>query len=776
MVLLLFVIHDIGTGKTSTLTKLIQCLVACNCRVQAVAPTNVAICELARRYRDKLTLNNSDRSRLREMIVLGRLDRLKIEDGDDLADVHFDARVECLQRAFLTYSNERMKFNNTLKGQETSFEDFGENVKSLHRIIHDSIMYAPPYFVKGKRGFSTPEVQSAFAELTNISEAHYDMWRSGDTSCPPQITQCAIVVQSFLARFNLSEKEASKLKLLVLHQANAIFSTVSTAGRDIMSLVDVDVVIVDEATQMVQAETALVMKKSMRCLVLAGDDQQLPATVLSSACKRFGYDESLFSRLIKNRYESSLLNIQYRMHPLISSWPSQQFYSGNILDGKNVLSASYSKTWHKSIPPLSVYDVRDGSEERHEYGSIFNEVQATVVRKLIGKLTRDTRPEQIRVGIVSPYREQVNLLSHLDRVSQEGLSVKTGSIDGFQGQEFDIIILTTVRSNERGEIGFLNDLRRLNVGITRARFALIVVCDIATLSRNETWKAYLDYAKNCGTMFNSFNCKLLKETAQDVSADAKMFSELTDPTLSSEIFERAPWRSIFASDLKTSLTNMNKELRQSIVKRIHNISYGKWPKREHSHPAVSEKYRHVIHVYRVLSRRLVWSVDVNQTSCTQCIKLWDVVNEEQLSKCIRKVESSLTPYSDAYLKRCAFRKSETESAKINEPFTFFPVDVDFQWYVRRPSANAKPITDVALATPRAKLEQRSVKESSVLTKFYELTTNVARLLASSVDLQSIELPFAMSKEEEHIVRANQSMFILGRSGTGMPMLLSFFVL
>ncbi|KAJ1441749.1 AAA domain-containing protein, partial [Ochromonadaceae sp. CCMP2298] len=119
----------------------------------------------------------------------------------------------------------------------------------------------------------------------------------------------------------------------VVAEASLVFSTVNVSGKKVLDAACFDVAVVDEATMMVQAETALVLRSSLQCLVLAGDDKQLPAMVTSMQCKHLGFGESLFSRLLRLQYPYSLLETQYRMHPHISAWPRGQFYEGRVVDG-----------------------------------------------------------------------------------------------------------------------------------------------------------------------------------------------------------------------------------------------------------------------------------------------------------------------------------------------------------------------------------------------------------------------------------------------------------
>ena len=753
-----------GTGKTNTLTKLIHCLVKSKCIVHAATSTNVAICELARRYRSDITVNGTNLSRLREVILIGRQKRLKIDNDDAISDILFDKRVEDIAEVLERYEYRKIQFYNAVNRRNMSYEDFGETMLALSRIIRSAILYLPQDMVKGGQDF-TPSTQSAISNLLNIPEESFNVLMDPLGLRPEHIVTSIETVQQFLSNFKIHKEGCSMAyaKSLVMDQVKVFFSTVTSSGR----CQNVDVCIVDEATQMVQAATALVMRARMRCLVLAGDDKQLPATVLSKHCQLLGYGESLFSRLMKNGYESSLLTVQYRMHPVISAWPNEQFYNGHINNGENVRSPTYTKIWHSAIPPLSVYDIPDAVESKLESGSIYNAGQATVIRKLVVRIGKYLSELGVSasVGVVSPYREQVNILSHLERKEPHSITVKTGTVDGFQGQEFDIIILSTVRSNDKGVIGFLEDLRRLNVAITRARFALIVVCDTKTLSHNRAWQSYIEYVNGLNAIFTTSNSDMLKRVAREIHAEEYRFACVKDANKfqKKDIFLEAPWGSIFVQELQMTLSTMTPTMREAVIRRILNILNGEWPKRERRHQLVSVKFRDIIHIYKVDSRYIVWSVDVNQCSTTQHIKLWDVVAESNIPKCIRKVEKSFNSYTEAYLARCSYRKPKSASGKV-EPH-MWPHEDGFTWYLGKQTAtDTTPENDQISCVPP--VEQSSVWAASGLRKFFDLTSRVAHLFLTQSNLEDIELPFVMSQEEGAIVTAKKSMIILGRSGTG----------
>jgi hypothetical protein len=194
--------------------------------------------------------------------------------------------------------------------------------------------------------------------------------------------------------------------------------------------------------------------------------------------------------------------------------------------------------------------------------------------------------------------------------------------------------------------------------------------------------------------------------------------------------------------------------KEGIMKRVVAIAHGEWPKRERGHPLIPERYKEVMHVYLVQCRyRLVWSVDVkcSQLRREQCIKVWDVVTDNGVGRCIRRAESSLSAYTDEYVARCARRFSPPDERQSKYHPDVWATDIVL---FHKPPKNSHG----------ANLEHRAVQSSAVLMKFYPLSSATAKRLATSSG--HIELPFVMSKEEESIVRSERSEFILGRSGTG----------
>eukprot|EP00597_Dinobryon_sp_UTEXLB2267_P014593 CAMPEP_0170119096 /NCGR_PEP_ID=MMETSP0020_2-20130122/14169_1 /TAXON_ID=98059 /ORGANISM="Dinobryon sp., Strain UTEXLB2267" /LENGTH=3522 /DNA_ID=CAMNT_0010348355 /DNA_START=356 /DNA_END=10924 /DNA_ORIENTATION=- len=856
-----------GTGKTSTLVALIQSLIECGLKVHASAPTNVAVCELARRVllatgifkKPETTVigpidgvRTADSSgiklRLGNFLLIGDATRLKIQDDptNALHEILFDDRILRIRDNFIAINMSISNFLAMIRRRRYSANDddvrvpppqkvtveSNENDELIGKSLKTSLtnMYsqfsimiheAPLHIVSGLRSHANKEhLLTLLSVASGYSEEVIGIWFN---STPVKLSQQQqkqqlLVVQHQQKQYqqnansNFESKYADlqrtlsnyteaveledvlkqlsslivqvKIKPLpdnlkedVIKQASIVFSTVNVSGREIFNFVNFDVAIVDEATQLVQAETAIVLRKSLRCLVLVGDDKQLPATVISKNCCAMGYEMSCFSRLLQLGYPFSLLNIQYRMHPDISRWPRIEFYDGLIEDGDNVCSEAYSKAWHEALPPYSVFDISIGREETNHVGSKYNEAEAVLVRKLLGQIRN--MKGRISVGIISPYSAQIDILKHLETQStpiseldsgidenQSSVSVRVCTVDGFQGQECDIIIFTAVRSNNKSVIGFLEDERRLNVAATRARFSFILICNAGTVSSaNNTWARLIENAQQRDTLYNSASNKLISDTSRKMKNEEDRFKSFDSNN--PELFESAVWKMTFGSDFQKAASKCTiKHVSSLLSKALIQLAFGEWPKYMIQCNSVSMEYRNVIHVYKVLQFSIVWSVDVNQGNGVQYIRIWNFVKDNELSVALSRVETVLKTYSEEYINRCAERLYKKQ---IVFPKAWEVLQNDsFVWKVAmRKSTNNSKVDSIDGNVVEVSKEKSQVNDAAVLTKFYELTTNVVKLLTSARDdIGNIELPFTMSPEQDKIVRDPKSLFILGRSGTG----------
>ena len=289
-------------------------------------------------------------------------------------------------------------------------------------------------------------------------------------------------------------------------QARVIASTLVGASNKILDGQHYSTLFIDEAAQALEPACWIAIRRANR-VIFAGDHCQLPPTVKSIAALKAGLGKTLMERIVDSKPEVvTLLDTQYRMNEEIMRFSSSWFYDGKV--------KAAPITVHRGIldydtPIEWVDDVANDDETVGEtfvgetFGRI-NKVEARQVMELlqayfekIGK--QRILDESIDVGIISPYRAQVQYLRHLIKKEtffkpfRHLLSVNT--VDGFQGQERDVIIVSLVRSNNDGQIGFLRDLRRMNVAMTRARSKLIIIGDHETLAHHEFYKKLYEYIK-----------------------------------------------------------------------------------------------------------------------------------------------------------------------------------------------------------------------------------------------------------------------------------------
>ncbi len=261
---------------------------------------------------------------------------------------------------------------------------------------------------------------------------------------------------------------------------------------------DFDLVVLDEASQ-ASEPLSWVPLTIARKAIFAGDANQLPPTIYSKEAAEGGLTVTLFDRLKKILPASSqtLLRVQYRMHENIMRFPSQEFYEGKLIADETVAKHLASELAGVAPSDLTSRPVTYVDTAGAGFDEVWNDMlesrenkgEAELAVKLLYELLGSgIKPKD--VAILTPYTAQAKLLKTL--VREPGLEI--GSVDGFQGREKEAIILSLVRSSEAGQIGFLSDMRRLNVAITRARRCLIVVGDSATIGRHPVYARFVAHA------------------------------------------------------------------------------------------------------------------------------------------------------------------------------------------------------------------------------------------------------------------------------------------
>ncbi|CAL5018900.1 unnamed protein product [Urochloa decumbens] len=302
----------------------------------------------------------------------------------------------------------------------------------------------------------------------------------------------------------------------LLQRAKSVLCTASSSYRlhYLPNAQPFEVLVVDEAAQLKECESLIPLQlPGVRHAVLIGDEYQLPALVKSKICEDAEFGRSLFQRLVSLGQPKHLLNKQYRMHPWISKFPVESFYGGRISDGANVLSREYERKYLTGpmYGSYSFIDIDGGKESTGKHDrSLINPVEAAAVARIVQRLFKESveTRKSIRVGVVSPYKGQVRAIQEKlaggAYAMHEGFSVKVRSVDGFQGAEEDVIIFSAVRSNTAGKIGFLADVNRTNVALTRAKHCLWILGNAKTLASGKTiWREIVADAKERGRFFDA---------------------------------------------------------------------------------------------------------------------------------------------------------------------------------------------------------------------------------------------------------------------------------
>lgn len=289
-------------------------------------------------------------------------------------------------------------------------------------------------------------------------------------------------------RAELRQLEAAVTRGLV-DGADVVLATTTGAADAVVGERGFDRVVVDEAAQALEAACWIPLQHAQR-VVLAGDHRQLPPTILSEAAARGGLARTLFERLAEGRHApviGTMLTVQYRMHERIMGWSATRLYDGRIEAAPAVrshlltdLPDVVANDW--TAEPLCFVDTAGCGHEESSDGdeeSKYNAGEAELVVRIVTEL-RDAGVPAAAIGVITPYNAQVQHLR--ERLGDAELEI--GTVDGLQGREKEAVVVSLVRSNERGEVGFLAELRRLNVALTRARRHLTVVGDSATLAHD----------------------------------------------------------------------------------------------------------------------------------------------------------------------------------------------------------------------------------------------------------------------------------------------------
>ena len=294
-----------------------------------------------------------------------------------------------------------------------------------------------------------------------------------------------------------------RINAALFNEARVVACTLVGAANKIMVGQKFSTLFIDEAAQALEPACWIAIRRAGR-VVLAGDHQQLPPTIKCHEAMLQGLGKTLMERIVENQPSCvTLLGVQYRMNDAIMRFSSEWFYDGKLksdasVNHRSILDYETPIVWIDSEEPEQYVGESHGRINKAEADLLLLHLQGYINKVGITRFIE----ENIDVGIISPYRVQTHYIRQQIRSREEFRRVRhlisVGTVDGFQGQERDIILISLVRSNEHGQIGFLSDLRRMNVAMTRARMKLLIFGNKATLAHSNFYRKLIAYIEELG--------------------------------------------------------------------------------------------------------------------------------------------------------------------------------------------------------------------------------------------------------------------------------------
>lgn len=475
-----------GTGKTKTILGIVGYSLSHGVNEKAIeapsksaspssrakilicAPSNAAVDELVVRLRNGVRNSKGENMPLK-VVRLGRSDAINPAVRDLTLEELVDKELQTKQVDVATDQNLRPELNKKTQERDT-----------LRSRLNDETL-------------DSKERDDVQQKLREINKQRSELAKKLDE----QRERTSIAYRN-------KEIDRRNIQARILSEANILCATLSGSAHDLVAnlAVTFDQVIIDEACQCSELAAIIPLRYGCRRCIMVGDPNQLPPTVLSQTAASLNYDQSLFVRMQKNHPDSIyLLNTQYRMHPMISKFPSAEFYQSKLIDGPGMQEKN-TRPWHL-VDPLSPYrffDIVSRHEKNELTRSLYNTEEANVCLQLVQKMMTMVPQKDIagKIGIISPYKEQIKTIKRVFERAFGRLifnEIDFNTVDGFQGQEKEIIIMSCVRASANGSIGFLSDIRRMNVALTRACTTLWILGNKNSLARDEVWKRLIEDAE-----------------------------------------------------------------------------------------------------------------------------------------------------------------------------------------------------------------------------------------------------------------------------------------
>ncbi|KAF5951055.1 hypothetical protein HYC85_013048 [Camellia sinensis] len=340
--------------------------------------------------------------------------------------------------------------------------------------------------------------------------------------------ECLQVLKFLRETFSaLNTTDKYVIRSFFLQNACLIFCTASSSAKLCTEEENpLELLVIDEAAQLKECESSIPLQLSgIRHAILI--------------CQNVEFGRSLFERLVLLGHKNHLLSIQYRMHPSISMFPNREFYDNMISDAPNVKERTYERPFlqgsmYGSSSFINVSYGQEGFDNKH---NTKNTVEVAVAADIVASLFEESKAskQKVRIGCISPYKAQVFALEQkfgktYNTDANSDFSVSVRSVDGFQGGEEDVIIISTVRCNGRGSVGFLSNHQRANVVLTRARHCVWILGNGATLiNSGSVWKKLVVGAKARGCFYDANDDKNLAQAVEGALVELNQLNILLKP-------------------------------------------------------------------------------------------------------------------------------------------------------------------------------------------------------------------------------------------------------
>ncbi|KAL5102079.1 hypothetical protein RYX36_006406 [Vicia faba] len=480
-----------GTGKTKTVACLLFSLLKLKTRTLTCAPTNTAILQFLqdpkKQYFSKIGLKSLEEfvNEKHSHVLSSFCAYKRISRNDD----HIMTLEEYVQKLWINiadeYSDEMDNIESFMTLEQFVKKTFRELSEKLKFLIQTLYTHLPKSFI------SLATVKKMFRALEllrsiGISLCLAKFKQTLDASEKERIPSCFLPsnseIDEFLKILSLLSSSIllpelngrNHIEKFCLSNACLVLCTVSSSIKLYTEgMTQVKFLVIDEAAQLKECESTIPLQlPGLQHCILIGDEKQLPALVKSKIADSCGFGRSMFERLVILGYKKHMLNVQYRMHPNISLFPCKEFYDQKISDA----------------------------------------------------------PFKVSIGVISPYNAQVyaiqDKIKQYTSVSETDFSVSVRSIDGFQGGEEDIIIMSTVRSNGSGKVGFLSNRQRTNVAMTRARYCLWILGNASTLANSDSiWRKLIVDAKRRNYYHEAGEDPKLARVIEDVVFELEILGE-----------------------------------------------------------------------------------------------------------------------------------------------------------------------------------------------------------------------------------------------------------